>query len=161
LRSAGNRLLRLSGRGDEFESLRQYQADDDPRHIDWRSTARKGKVLTRSYQPESKQRVLIALDLGRTMLGRSGDISKSDVVLNHCLLMAHTALAEGDAVGFIAFADKVSARMPVASGKRQIHQLLDLAADLDAEAVESAYRLLRRDLSVWERKRSLVILFTD
>ncbi|MEO7453437.1 MAG: DUF58 domain-containing protein [Fimbriimonadales bacterium] len=161
LRTAGNRLLRLSGRGDEFESLRQYQPDDDPRHIDWRSTARKGKLLTRSYQPESKQRVLIALDLGRTMLGRSGDISKSDVVLNHCLLMAHTALAEGDGVGFMAFADKVLARMPVASGKRQIQQLLDLAADLDAEPVETDYRLLLRELSVWERKRSLVILFTD
>jgi uncharacterized protein (DUF58 family) len=161
LRAAGNRRLRLSGRGDEFESLRFYQADDDPRHIDWRSTARKGKLLTRSYQPESKQRVLIALDLGRTMLGRSEDIGKADAVLNHCLLMAHTALAEGDSIGFLAFSDKVLARMPISAGKRQIHQLLEISAHLDAAPVESDYRLLLRELSIWERKRSLLILFTD
>ena len=161
LRAAGNRRLRLSGRGDEFESLRSYQAGDDPRHIDWRSTARKGKLLTRSYQPESKQRVLIALDLGRTMLGRSDDIGKADAVLNHCLLMAHTALAEGDSIGFLAFSEKVLARMPISSGKRQIHQLLELSAHLDAAPVESDYRLLLRELSIWERKRSLLILFTD
>ena len=161
LRESGSRLIRLSGRGDEFESLRVYQADDDPRHIDWRSTARRGKLLTKSYQPESKQRVMIGLDLGRTMLGRSGDISKTDMVLNHCLLMAHTALAEGDSVGFIAFSDRIMARMPVLSGKRQIHQLLQQAADLEPEAVESDYRVLLRELSVWERKRTLLILFTD
>ena len=161
LRSAGNRRLRLTGKGDEFESLRFYHADDDPRHIDWRSTARKGKLLTRSYQPESKQRVMVAMDLGRTMIGRSGDISKADTVLNHCLLMAHTALAEGDSVGFLGFADSVIARMPIASGKRQIHQLLELSAHLDAQPVETDYRLLLRELSVWERKRSLLILFTD
>ena len=161
LRSAGNRKLRLTGKGDEFESLRFYHADDDPRHIDWRSTARKGKLLTRSYQPESKQRVMIALDLGRTMLGRLGDISKADSALNHCLLMAHTALAEGDSVGFVAFADSVLARMPIASGKRQIHRLLELSAHLDANPVETDYRLLLRELSIWERKRSLLILFTD
>ena len=161
IREAGNRLMRLAGRGDEFESLRVYQADDDPRHIDWRSTARRGKLLTKSYQPESKQRVMIGLDLGRTMLGRSGDISKTDMVLNHCLLMAHTALAEGDSVGFIAFSDRMLARMPVSSGKRQIHNLLENAADLDAEAVETDYRILLRELSVWERKRTLLVLFTD
>lgn len=161
LRTTGNRRLRLTGKGDEFESLRVYQADDDPRHIDWRSTARKGKLLSRSYQPESKQRVMIALDLGRTMLGRSDDISKVDSVLNHCLLMAHTALAEGDSIGFLAFSDRVVARMPISSGRRQIHQLLELSADVDAEPVESDYRLLLRELSIWERKRSLIILFTD
>ena len=37
---AGRRVFRLRGRGDEFDSLREYAQGDDPRHVYWKGTAR-------------------------------------------------------------------------------------------------------------------------
>src|SRR5262249_5027396 len=58
LRNAG----RL-GEGSEFERLREYVTDDEFRRIDWKATARRGKLITREYEPERSQNVLVMLDV--------------------------------------------------------------------------------------------------
>ena len=161
IKQAGMRTMRLAGRGGEFESLRTYSQDDDPRHIDWKSSARRGKMLTKQYQPESKQRIIISIDLGRLMLGKFGEVAKLDAVLNATLLLSHAALREGDSVGLIAFADELAGKLRTGAGSRQIKLLLRQISALEARPVESDYRLLLRELSTVERRRALVVIFTD
>lgn len=161
MRRQGNRTLRIRGHGDEFESLRQYVPDDDPRWIDWRSTARRGKMLTKQFQPESRQRIIMAVDLGRLMLGKKGDFSKLDAVLNSCILLAHAAVRAGDSVGFIAFGSELQGKAPAATGRRQVRNILSQIAPLNAAPVETDFRILLRELGTLERRRALVVLFTD
>ena len=52
-KSSGFRLLRQEGGGSEFEKLREYQPDDDYRHIDWKATARRQRPVTRKFEAES------------------------------------------------------------------------------------------------------------
>ena len=46
---AGSYLARSKGRGMEFDEVRHYQLGDDVRTIDWRVTARTGKVHTKLF----------------------------------------------------------------------------------------------------------------
>jgi uncharacterized protein (DUF58 family) len=66
-RDAGMKPIRELGEGRLFESLREWVPGDDIRHIDWKATARRRKVITRQYEAERRQQVLLVLDLGRLM----------------------------------------------------------------------------------------------
>src|SRR5206468_12792589 len=66
----GLRSARGRGGGTEFDSLREYEVDDEFRRIDWAATARAGKAIVRTYRAERNQTVLLLLDAGRTMAGK-------------------------------------------------------------------------------------------
>lgn len=67
LRDLGLHLLRLRGRGTEFESLRDYTSDDEFKSINWNASARRGKLISTDYEIERDQTILICLDCGRMM----------------------------------------------------------------------------------------------
>jgi len=62
---AARRKSQWRGEGREFESMRDYVRGDEMRHISWTATARRGKLVTRQYQMERDQTILIVLDAGR------------------------------------------------------------------------------------------------
>src|SRR2546427_7461875 len=66
-REQGATAVRRLGEGRLFESLREWVAGDDIRHIDWKATARRRKVITRQYEAERRQQVLLVIDTGRLM----------------------------------------------------------------------------------------------
>lgn len=50
------------GAGHDLHSLRDYQPQDDMRHIDWKATARASRLMVREFTAEDERRVHIALD---------------------------------------------------------------------------------------------------
>ena len=59
---AGHRETRLRGRGMDFAEVRNYQAGDEIRHMDWRSTARTGRPHIKLYQEERERPVVLLVD---------------------------------------------------------------------------------------------------
>lgn len=59
---AGQQSSRLYGRGMDYAESRAYQPGDDVRRLDWRLTARSGKLHTKLFQEEREGRLLILLD---------------------------------------------------------------------------------------------------
>ena len=68
--NAGQILSARRGAGHDLHSLRDYQPQDDLRHIDWKATARAGHLTVREFTAEDERRVTIALD---TRLFGAGD----------------------------------------------------------------------------------------
>lgn len=54
---------RAGGAGTQLHNIREYTARDDARHIDWRSTARTGRLMVREFEREEQRRVDLVLDL--------------------------------------------------------------------------------------------------
>jgi uncharacterized protein (DUF58 family) len=50
------------GRGHELHSLRQYQSSDSARFVDWKVTARSGRLMVREFAREDERRVVLVLD---------------------------------------------------------------------------------------------------
>ncbi|MFN2455561.1 MAG: DUF58 domain-containing protein [Pyrinomonadaceae bacterium] len=60
--NAGRRTSARRGAGHDLLSLREYQPQDDLRHIDWKATARSSRLVVREFMVEDERRVTIALD---------------------------------------------------------------------------------------------------
>jgi uncharacterized protein (DUF58 family) len=161
LLDAGLRRLRLRGVGSEFESLREYQAGDAFRLVDWKATARRGHLMVAQYDIERSQNVIIALDCGRLMTPRIGPQRKFDYALTAALSVARIAQAASDNVGLIAFAAKPLLSIAPRRGAAHVSALAHAAYDLQPRLEEPDYETIFTELRRTYSKRSLVILFTD
>jgi uncharacterized protein (DUF58 family) len=162
LTTIGVRRSRRLGTDNEFERLRDYIEGDDPRHIDWRSTARRRKLTCRAFQFNQSQRIMFLIDCGRLMAGDTGDgLSPLDHAFNAMLLLAHVALIRGDQVGMLAFSDRVRAYVAPGGGPRRINRLVHSVHNVFAEMVEPRYDRAFIELEQRCRKRSLVVVMTN
>jgi uncharacterized protein (DUF58 family) len=60
--NAGRMLSARRGAGHDLHSLRDYQPQDDMRHIDWKATARVGRLIVREFASEDERRVHLVFD---------------------------------------------------------------------------------------------------
>src|SRR3989442_14437114 len=70
----------FKGSGIAFEEVREYQAGDDIRSIDWNVTARMGQAFIKRYVEERELTVILLLDASASMGFGTGDQSKRDIV---------------------------------------------------------------------------------
>lgn len=156
----GMRQSRVKGLGMEFESLREYN-DDDYRTIDWKASARRGKLVVRNFEQETNQAVMICVDTGRHMLSEIDGVRKLDLCLDAALLLMHAAERANDQTGLLLFNDEVQRYIAPKRGKAQIGAILDAVFDIQAEPVQSNYLGAFSYLASRWKRRSLVIIFTD
>ncbi|MDB4810005.1 DUF58 domain-containing protein [bacterium] len=157
----GVQKKRRIGQDSEFERLRDYARDDNYRHIDWRSTARRGKLTVKQFQSEQSQRVIFLLDCGRMMVNQKDGFSLLDHALNATLMMSHVALSQGDSVGMLCFSDEIHSYIPPRSGKSQMNRLIHAGFDQFPRLVESRYDQAFLYLSNHCKRRSMVVLETN
>jgi len=60
--TAGRMISARRGAGHDLHSLRDYQAQDDVRHIDWKATARARRLMVREFTAEDLWRVHVVFD---------------------------------------------------------------------------------------------------
>jgi uncharacterized protein (DUF58 family) len=162
LSTIGLRRSRRLGTDNEFERLRDYIEGDDPRHLDWRATARRRKLTCRAFQLNQSQRIVFLIDCGRLMAGDTGlGLSPLDHAFNAMLLLAHVALVRGDQVGLLVFSDRVRAYVAPSGGARRIKRLVHSVHNVFPEMVESRYDRAFIELENRCRKRSLVVLMSN
>ena len=149
------------GQGREFDSLREYRESDEWRDICWSATARRAKLISKSYQTERSQTVWIVLDAGRLLRTRVKGLSKLDYAVGAALSLAQVALYSGDRVALLGYGRRILQRLPPGRGSRQIRALLDGLALLRAEELEADHRRATETLSVLQKRRSLIVWMTD
>ncbi|HEY0797921.1 MAG TPA: DUF58 domain-containing protein [Candidatus Baltobacteraceae bacterium] len=157
----GLRKLRLRGVGTEFESMREYAPDDAFRNIDWKTSARRGRLMVQQREIERSQQVLILLDCGRLMVARMGAQRKFDYALTAGLSVARVAQTAGDNVGLIAFAGKPILSIAPRRGEAHVAALARASYDLQPRLEEPDYEWTFADVNRRYSKRSLIVLFTD
>ncbi len=161
LRQAGQRPSRLISAGTEFEYLREYTPDDDYRQINWKASARQGKLVSNHYQVEKSQNLLLVFEAGRSMLAESGGRSKLDLALEAGLRLGSAALLGGDLVGAMAFAEEVVTYLPPDSRGGQIRKIAASLYTLHPRRVEPAYRKALIYLAQRQKKRAMICIFSD
>ncbi|MDJ0756842.1 MAG: DUF58 domain-containing protein [Ardenticatenaceae bacterium] len=161
LQELGLRHTRLLGEGTEFERLREYLPDDEYRRINWKATARRQRPITMQYQTERSQNIVAMVDIGRMMQSPVGEMAKLDYVINATLFLSYVASGVGDRVGMLTFADRVDSYLAPKRGRGQFYRMLELLYAVKAQPIEPNYQQAFSYLAVKQRKRSLVIIFTD
>ena len=181
LSQLGLKNSRQFGEGTEFERLRDYAPDDDTRRVDWKATSRRQKPIVREFETERSQDVVIMMDAGRLMASpvltepnedgtedtfrtesrQQQTMIKLDYAINTTLMTTYVSTLKGDKVGLIAFSDTVHRYLDPKPGKKQFLAMLEATYSLQVHPVEPDFGTAFKYLASKQRKRALVILFTD
>lgn len=181
LRNIGFRNVRKSGGGGEFDQLREYVSGDPFRDLDWKSSAKRLRPVTRVLREERSQNVLLAIDAGRLMKIRAGSaqapargepsatpapgreipVTKLDHAINAALLLAWVALRHGDRVGLVVFAEDVKTFVPANRGPAQYRALLEALYAVEATMAYVDFRRFVEFIKIRVPRRSLIVMFSD
>ncbi len=158
---AGLKIERYRGDGTEFDSLRSFATGDDPRAVHWKASARHRALLTRQYRAERNHQVVLALDTGRLMGERLGDLSRLDHALSAALLLGFVALSSGDRVGVFTFGARPGPALAPAAGVASFPRLRRFSSTVLDRPEETNFTLGLTTLAATLRRRSLLIVLTD
>jgi len=161
LYEAGVRAVRQRGDGRSFASLREYVVGDDPRHIDWKATARRGKAITREFTIEQSQSVFCLIDSGRSMTQLAGAYTRFEHALSAALVLTDVASSAGDRVGTLVFDDEVRTFVPAQRGQTALRAVRNALIPVRATLTEPDYAAAFRFLAARQRRRALIVFFTD
>jgi len=159
-RQLGIRQRQKRGQGLDFHQLREYRMGDSLRQIDWRSTSRLRKIISKEYQQERDQNIIFLVDSGRRMRTKDGDLSHFDQALNATLLVSHIALKQGDAVGLKVFGG-ANRFVPPKKGPSTISTMLNQVYDLQPANKASDIIRAAEELNRSFKKRSLVVIVSN
>lgn len=157
----GLRQLNMGGEGSEFEALAEYQAGMDRRAIDWNASARHVKLLAKEFRIERDNRIVIAIDAGRTMAEPVDGMPRMDRAVSAALLLAYVSLKLNDRVSLFHFAARPRTMTPAYMHVADFGAIQRAAAAIDYAHEESNYTLALTTLGASLNRRSLIILFTE
>jgi uncharacterized protein (DUF58 family) len=157
----GAKPLLDRGEGTDFHALKEFQTGMDLGDIDWKQSARHGKLIGREYRTERNHHVLLALDTGRLMSAPAAGLPRIDRAINAALLLAFVSLRMGDRVGLFAFDARPRLASGLASGPAAFPLLQRLCAQIDYSTEETNFTLGLTALAGRLDRRAVVVVFTD
>jgi uncharacterized protein (DUF58 family) len=157
LSQAGLKKINLRGSGMDFRQLREYREGESLKQIDWRATSRFNKLISKEFQEEKNQHVIIMLDAGRRMLVQDEHMSYFDHALNSLILLAHTALKNGDRLSFQSFGSDTR-WLGNMKGIQSVSKIMHHFYDLYPHKIASDYLQAAENLLSKQPKRSLILL---
>ncbi len=152
---------RRRGSGTNFESLREYVRGDEFRKIDWKASARKNKLISREFQSEVNQSVMVLVDCSRAMASKVDEITMLDHSVNGALLLGHQVLKKGDKIGLLTFSEGPHALLLPNRGKNHFFSFLRHLYSIEANRVEADFHSAVDLLTKSKLKRSLIMIITD
>jgi uncharacterized protein (DUF58 family) len=161
LGDVGVRALKQRGEGGAFAGMREYVPGDDPRLLDWKATARHGRLITREETIERSQIVIPIIDCGRAMTQLAGRFARFEHVLSAALVLGDVAASGGDRVGLLAFDDSIRAFVPPQRESVAVKKMRTALSALEATSTEPDYASAFRLLATRQRRRALLVFFTD
>lgn len=148
---------RLRGEGDEFYAVRDYAPGDDPRHINWKTTARRGKLMVVEHErPECLHGVLL-LDLEARWQAGEGDQHTLEYAVTLAATLLDQALERGSTVGLIA-AGARDWSLPAASDPRQRLDVLEALARVQADGDQPLASVLAEHRALLPPRSTVLVL---
>jgi uncharacterized protein (DUF58 family) len=158
---SGEKIIRQSGIGTEFESLRSYVEGDDYRKINWPATAREGKLIVNQYQIERNQPVYILIDTARPMSYSVNGYKKLDYAINAALVLSDIVNQQGDQTGLMAFDEQVNVFIKPGKGPGHRNLFMETLYQIEGNRQTADYEGAFKTLNERQKRRSLVFIFTD
>ncbi|MHA1238898.1 MAG: DUF58 domain-containing protein [Candidatus Odinarchaeia archaeon] len=156
----GIHRTRDRGIGTDFFGIRQYVPSDELKLVDWKASARTGKLMTREFETERNIKVVILIDAGGTMGAGELENNKLEYAIRAAVLLTYIGLERRDEVGLAVFSEDISNYVKPASGRRQIYKILEALAKVKASGIsrlDKAVRYIAERIS----RAALLILLSD
>lgn len=157
----GDSRSAVKGSGLEFDQIRDYQQGDDVRFVDWRATARAGKLLVKQYIEERNRTVMIAVDCSASVAFSSSEKSKKDLLAYVASVLALVADYGKDQVGLVLFTDEVECFIPPGRGRHHVRALMEALFSHKSRSKKTRLAAAVEKLSQIKRSDMVVFLLSD
>jgi uncharacterized protein (DUF58 family) len=162
---AGQYRSVFKGRGMNFEEVREYQAGDEVRFIEWNVTARFGEVrgdaYVKKFTEERELTVMLVVDVSASGDFGSVHLSKRELAAEVACLLAFSAIRNNDKVGLLLFSDHVELFIGPKKGRahtlRLIREILYFEPKGRGTDPADALKYLNRVV----HRRSVVFMLSD
>ncbi len=147
----------------EFAENRPYYPGDDIRFVDWRMYGRSDRWYVKQFEEETNLRAYLLVDASRSMAW-SSDGSRYVAKLDYARILASCLvsllLRQGDAVGLVAFDERIRTHVAPDASRRQRPVLLaELGRVAPGGTTEAGGAM--REVAIRLRRRGLVVLLSD
>ncbi len=159
--NAGVQPARAAGAGAEVLQLRDYRKGDPLRAVDWKATARRGRLVSRDFSEDQHLEVIVAIDVGRASALGAGEADRLSLYVNVAARFAERAASLDDAVGVLLFAAQPLAALAPARGDAAVARIRDLLTACRAQQSESNPVLAAARIHSMAQRRSLILILTD
>ena len=159
----GDERSSIRGAGLEYSDVREYQAGDDPRTIEWNITARSDRPYVRESLPDRGLDAWLLVDITRSLDWGTARCLKRQLALEFSAVVGQLLIGRGNRVGALLFDDRVRSIIPPSAGRTALLQLIarmERATETPAggptdlgRALAEAGRLIRRP--------SMMVLISD
>ncbi len=151
----------FKGRGIEFDSVREYQPQDEIRSIDWNVTARMGHPYIKKFVEERELTVMLMVDASSSGKFGSQQQLKREYSAELCAVLAFSAIKNNDNVGLIVFTDQVEKYIPPKKGKRHVLHVISEILSFEPKHRATDISAALEFLSSITKRRSVTFLVSD
>jgi uncharacterized protein (DUF58 family) len=152
------------GTGVDFDSLREYTAEDDVRHIDWNVTARLDEPYVRQYTEDRDLTAWLVLDQSASMRFGGTAQGKDSVLTDLAVCFARLFTRGGNRVGAVLYDNGFQKVIPPRTGRSHVlhltHEITKPAPDADDRGTTDLAAMLRLAAAT-ARRRSLIFVISD
>jgi uncharacterized protein (DUF58 family) len=154
------------GAGLMLADLREYQAHDDVRHIDWNVTARMQTPYVREHQEDREMTAWFVMDLSGSIDFGSGAISKRTLAIECVGVLSRLLTKHGNRIGALLYTGAgghANVFIPARSGRRQVLHLLERMTQTESvkQTQETDLGKLLTDAQSVLKRRSTVFVLSD
>lgn len=151
----------FKGRGMTFSEVREYQAGDDIRSIDWNVTARFNNPYVKVFQEEREMTVMLLVDVSASGAFGTHKQLKQELITELCAVLSFSAIQNNDKIGVIFFTDKIEKFIPPKKGKAHILRIIRDLIEFEPDHKKTDIRQALRYLTNVIKKRSIAFIISD
>jgi len=151
----------FKGQGMVFKEVREYQAGDDVRFIEWNASARMGTTYSKLFEEERELSVYLLVDTSASNLFGSYQQSKKDLITEICAVIAFAAVNNNDKVSLILFSDKIEKYIPEKKGREHILRMVRELLMFKPASKQTDIAKTLRFLNSTAKRKSIVFILSD
>ena len=120
----GDERSSFRGTGLEYSDVREYQAGDDPRTIEWNITARSDRPYVRESLPDRGLDAWLLIDVSRSLDWGTARCLKRQLAIEFSAVVGQLLISRGNRVGALLFDERVRSIIPPSAGRTALLQLI-------------------------------------
>ena len=156
----GEHISRYNGSGLEFNEVREYNIDDDIRHINWKITARtRTPSVNVFFENRNIDVTLVYLNSGGLFFGE--ETQKKDVAIEILSSVSYVVTNSNDTLGTIFFDNDEQRFFNPTKNKNQTYINYDYVSNLDPLHKNVNFKDLEKYIFENVKKRSILFFIGD
>lgn len=137
--------------------VREYYPGDSYNRIHWRSTARLGRLMVKTFEMDPTSNVWVLLDLDRSVQAGEGDESTEEYGVRIATSLAYHFVQSNRVLGLIAYGDETVVLDPT-RGSQQYGRILEAMAVARAAGNTPLSRVLEEENRRFGRHTTLLVI---